>query len=159
MNGFQHDHWHVLRICIWCKQSFSSTGWRWLACVVKAFRDERPDRLTRKDPLWRPSCKSPSRASFRQGFWAGIQVLRFLDPGWKHAEDSKAAQSRGAAIVPPVAGAAALSRGPGGDWPLGAGLVSCPKCCQPSERAVWCYEGCCLWFAGSQGLVYAMVGC
>ena len=25
------------------------------------------------------------RASFRQGFWAGIQVLRFLDPGWKHA--------------------------------------------------------------------------
>ncbi len=25
------------------------------------------------------------RASFRQGFWAGIQALRSLDPGWKHA--------------------------------------------------------------------------
>ena len=25
------------------------------------------------------------RASFRQGFWFGIQALRFVDPGWKHA--------------------------------------------------------------------------
>ena len=25
------------------------------------------------------------KVSFRQGFWAGIQALRFLAPGWKHA--------------------------------------------------------------------------